>query len=165
MIVLTIYACGAVLWATVVFDMPGGWVDWLLRFVVGAPLFACAWFFARAVERFACWSWFFVGGWLVMLLLAAVNTLSYRGIFDAGGASAAAGGMMLLGVLHYLWLRRWDFWADTRLESLRVRPRVVTPEWRAARLARIQAGTGRPCRTVSPRPGALWMRRTHAVRG
>ena len=165
MIVLVIYACGAIAWATVVFDMPGGWEERLLRFVVGAPVFGCAWFIARAVERFACWSWFFLGAWAVLLLPGAVGVLAYED--DAGLAAvlSAVAVMLSLGALHYLWVRRWDFWADTRLERLRPRRRVVTPEWRAARLARIGADHGRARRTVSPRPGALWMRRTRAAGG
>jgi hypothetical protein len=164
MVVLMIYACGAIAWGTVVFDMPGTWEDRLVRLVVGAPLFGFAWFMARAVERFACWSWFFLSAWAVLLLPGAVGVLMYED--DAGTAAvvSAAAIMLSLGALHYLWVRRWDFWADTRFERLRPRRRVVTPEWRAARLAGIGTGAVRVRRTVSPRPGALWMRSASAVR-
>lgn len=158
MIVLMIYACGVVAWGTVVFDMPGDRVDRLIRLLAGAPLFGCAWFIARAVERFACWSWFFLGAWAVLLLPGAVGVLAYED--DAGMAAviSAAAIMLSLGALHYLWVRRWDFWADPRLVSLRPRTRHVTRQWRAARLARI--GTAPRPRAASPRPGALWMRRS-----
>lgn len=42
----------------------------------------------------------------------------------------------VLGLIHYLWSRRLQFWADSPVYASR-RParRWVTPEWRAARLA------------------------------
>ncbi|HEU4884309.1 MAG TPA: hypothetical protein VFT45_18785 [Longimicrobium sp.] len=158
-----IYACGTAMWAIVVFDAPGGWGMWVLGFAVGAPVFAVAAYIARAVDRFACWSWFFVGGWFALALLTIVGAFSYADLGDPEALTAAATAMMLLGALHYLWVRRWDFWADARLERRRPPPRAVTPEWRAARLARMGTQTVRR-RTVSPQPGALWMRRTSPVR-
>ncbi len=97
-----------------------------------------------------------------MFFSAIVTAFSLGDFNRSKTVSAAAMAMMLLGALHYLWLRRWDFWTDARLERRRPPPRAVTPEWRAARLARIAAEAGRVRRTVSPRPGALWMRRTCA---
>jgi hypothetical protein len=163
-IVFIIYACGAAAWATTLFDVRGGWGAWMFRFVVGASVFAVATYIARAVNRFACWSWFFVGGWFALALLAIVGAFSYADMGDPEAVTAAAVAMMLLGALRYLWLRRWDFWADARLELRGPPPRAVTSEWRAARLAQIGAQSVRSRRTVSPRPGALWMRRTSAVR-
>jgi hypothetical protein len=162
-LVLMIYACGA-MWVTVVFDMPAGWEGWLFGFVVGAPAFAVAAYIARAVNRFACWSWFFLAGWFALALLPIVGAFLYADLGEPESVTAAAGAMMLLGALHYLWLRRWDFWTDARLELRRPAPRAVTPEWRAERLARIGTEPARSRRTVSPQPGALWMRRTSAVR-
>lgn len=159
LMVLGIYACGAVLWAGIVFEA-WEWGTRLALLIVAAPLFATAAFIARAVNRFECWSWFFVVGWFA-LFLSGIGTAFFLGDFTRSEmVSAAAMAMMLLGALHYLWLRRWDFWADARLERRRPPPRAVTPEWRAARLARMAPEAGRVHRTVSPRPGALWMRRT-----
>lgn len=162
-IVLMIYACGALAWAGIAADGPD-WGTRLALAVLAAPVFAVAAFIARAVERFACWSWFFLSAWAALLLPGAVGVLIYED--DAGTAAvlSAAAVTLSLGALHYLWVRRWDFWADARLERRRPRPRAVTPEWRAARLAQIGAQSVRSGRTVSPRPGALWMRRTPAVR-
>jgi len=162
LIVLVIYACGAAAWVGI--SAAGeDWVTRLALLIVTAPLFGVAAFIARAVQRFACWSWFFLGAWAVLLLPAAVGVLVYED--DAGTAAvvSAAVVMLSLGALHYLWVRRWDFWTDARLDLRRQRPRAVTAEWRAARLASIGAS---PVvrRTVSPQPGALWRRSTSAVR-
>ena len=159
LIVLAIYACGALLWVGFLFEAGPA------MFLVGASVFAFAAFIARAVDRFACWSWFFLGAWALLLLPGAVGVLVYED--DAGQAAviSAAAVMLSLGALHYLWVRRWDFWTDTRLEVRRPPPpRAVTPEWRAARLARIGSQPVRS-RSVSPRPGALWMRRMTGIRG
>jgi hypothetical protein len=163
LIVLAIYACGALFWVGFLFEADG-WGAGLAIFLVGAPVFAIAAFIARAVERFACWSWFFVGGWLALFLLPIVAAFAFRDIRDGEAVTAAAIAMMLLGALHYLWVRRWDFWADARLEARRPAPRAVTPEWRAARLACIGARPLRSRRAIPPQPGALWKRRTFAVR-
>lgn len=161
MIVLVIYASGALAWAALVFGMRGVG-ERLVGLVVGALLFACAAFVARAVERFACWSWFFAVGWLVLILVEVALNFSYQPLSGAEAVSVAAGAMMLLGALHYLWLRRWDFWVDARLERRRRGARVVTPEWRAARLAAM--GPSGRARLPAPVAGALWMRRASPAR-
>jgi hypothetical protein len=165
MIVLTIYACGTLVWAGFVFEGDEGPGPRLVFFIAGALIFVWTALVARAVERFACWSWFFVAGAAVLALPGAAGALVYDDLSGSGAVAAAAGVMLSLGTLHYLWVRRRDFWIDARLERLRPRSRVVTPEWRAARLARI--GTQSVCarRRVSPRPGALWMHRTGAAGG
>jgi hypothetical protein len=99
--------------------------------------------------------------WLVPPWVVVVLDLVCRPL-DEDIVPAAAGVMMLTGALHYLWLRRWDLWTDARLEHRRPPPRAVTAEWSTARLARMAAEAGRVRRRVSPRPGALWMRRTSA---
>jgi hypothetical protein len=167
MLVLLIYACGTMLWAAFLL-MGDTWGQRVVLFIVAVPFFATAAFLARAVTRFECWSWFFVGGWfaLVFLVIVAgflVSAFSPVGFTEAEMMTAAPIAMMLLGALHYLWLRRWDFWTDAMLERRRPRLRAVTPEWRAARLAGIGSQTVRR-RTVSPRPGALWLARTSDVR-
>jgi hypothetical protein len=165
LLVLGIYAAGAVFWATVVFEGNSGWGERLGWFVAASPVFVCASIFARAVERFTFWSWFVLAVWLGGFLVAGVAAFFYGDLSQAEAVSAAAAVMMTLGGLHYLWLRRRDFWADLRVEHRRPAPRAVTPEWRAARLASI--GTQSVCarRRVSPRPGALWIRRTRPAQG
>ena len=163
MIVLVIYGLGAAAWATLVLEMNDGWGVRLGAFIVGAVIFAPFAYIARAVQRFASWSWAFVGGWLLLFFLIAVTFIfdRYGSTAERGGAVATA--MTFLGGLHYLWLRRWDFWADERLERLRTRRRYVTREWRAARLTQIR--TAHRPRAASPRPGALWMRHARTARG
>jgi hypothetical protein len=165
LLVLGIYAAGVVLWAMIAFDLGEGWEERLGMFVLASPVPVCAAIIARAVERFAFWSWAIGVVWLAVFLLVGVGALTSLDLSRAEAVSAAAAVMMMLGGLQYLWLRRRDFWADLRVEHRRPPPRAVTPEWRAARLARIGAGTGRVRRRVSPRPGALWMRRTRAAGG
>ena len=126
MMVLGICACGAVPWVGIVLE-GDGWATRLALFVVAAPIFATAAFIARAVNRFQCWSWFFVIGWFALFLLGIGTAFSLGDFTRPEMVSAAAMVMMLLGALHYLWLRRWDFWADARLERRRPHPRAVTP--------------------------------------
>jgi hypothetical protein len=162
-IVLVIYACAALVWAEILIKADG-WGVALALLVVTAPVLAVAAYIARAVNRFECWSWFFISGWFSLFLIGIVAAFAFRDFHESEVVSAAAVAMMLLGALHYLWLRRWDFWADARLEARRPALRAVTPEWRAARLARIGAQSVRSRRTAPPRPGALWMRRKSTVR-
>jgi hypothetical protein len=163
LMVLAISLGAAVCWVTVVFDMGAGWEERLGWFVLASPVFVCAWIFARAVERFACWSWFVLGTWLAAFLLVGLGAIFSGELSRAEAVSAAAAVMTALGGLQYLWQRRRDFWADARVQNRHPPPRAVTPEWRAARLARIGAAPHRP--RVSPRPGALWMRRSRAPGG
>jgi hypothetical protein len=118
---------------------------------------------ANGLRRFECWAWFFVAGSLVMPL-PGVAWILFGEPSPATTVTTSAAFMMLAGALHYLWVRRWDFWNDARLERRRKAPRAVPPEWRAARLARIGAGPLRSRRAIPPQPGALWMRRPSAVR-
>jgi hypothetical protein len=122
--------------------------------------FGGAAYIAEGLRRFECWSWFFAMGWLVPWLAVLLDLL-FRPLGEET-VPALAGAMMLTGAVHYLWARRREFWTDAKLEARRPPRRAVTPEWRAARLARIGAGEGRMRRRVSPRPGALWVRRTSA---
>lgn len=119
---------------------------------------------AEGLRKFRCWAWFFMMYWLAPPLLVSPLILLDGSLSRSEKATAAAAGMMVLGAVHYLWTRRREFLPDAKLESRRPRLRTVTPEWRAARLARIGAETGRVRGTVSPRAGALWMRRASAVR-
>ncbi|MBW3570623.1 MAG: hypothetical protein KY467_05915 [Gemmatimonadetes bacterium] len=156
-IVRVMYGCGVLAWATLPFAENATWGERLALFVGGALVFAWTALIAGAVERFACWSWFFVVGWFVLLLLGALDTLSYEHRTRGEAGSACAAALVLLSALHYLWLRRWDFWADARLEA-RCVVRRVTPEWRRARLARMRAAPQR-LPGGSPRPGELWLSR------
>lgn len=118
-------------------------------------------YIAEGLRRFECWAWFFAMGWLVPPWLAVLFGLLFEPLGEETLATVAAG-MMLTGAVHYLWARRREFWTNAKLEARRPPPRAVTPEWRAARLAGIAAEAGRVQRRASPRPGALWMRRTSA---
>ncbi|HEX2079167.1 MAG TPA: hypothetical protein VHG08_15690 [Longimicrobium sp.] len=143
-LVLALYALGVAAGAGLVMstaDEPGG-NGWALP--VAGILFAGAAFVAEAVRRFACWSWFFVAGWLVLLLLPMLDALAHEQLGPAELVSGTAAAMMLMGALHYLWLRRWDFWADPRLDARLPPPRRVSPQWRAARLSRLRSGGGSP---------------------
>jgi hypothetical protein len=143
-----------------VLDRPG-FFDYVQFVTLGATAWASMAYLADGVRRFRCWSWFFVMWWLVPPWLAVLLALLFEPLGEQT-VPTVAGAMTLTGAVHYLWTRRWEFWADAKLEARRPAPRAVTPEWRAARLDRIAARAGRVRRTVSPRPGALWMRRTSA---
>jgi hypothetical protein len=118
-------------------------------------------YLADGLRRFECRAWFFVMGWLAPAWLGTLLGLLFRE-FGEEVVPAVAGAMMMTGAVHYLWTRRREFWTDAKLEARRPPRCVVTPRWRAARLARIAAEAGRVRRPVSPRPGTLWMRRTSA---
>jgi hypothetical protein len=134
-------------------------LDCILSVSLGALAWASMAYLADGVRRFRCWSWFFVMWWLVPPWLVVLLALMFEPLGEQT-VPTIAGAMTSTGAVHYLWTRRWDFWADARLERRRPPPRAVTPEWRAARLAGIAAEAGRVRRTASDRPGALWMRRT-----
>lgn len=163
-LVLLIYGCGAAAFAGLLVEgvyNGGGVMQCLVMALFGAGLFAAAAYLANGLRRFECWSWFFVVGWLALPLATALDFLLRpdQPLSRPEAASAVAAVMMLLGAIHSLWVRRWDFWEEPRLEALRPRPRGVTPAWRAARLARIGAGLP-SLRVPAPTAGALWMRRS-----
>jgi hypothetical protein len=112
-------------------------LDYILSVTLGAMAWASMAYLADGLRRFKCWSWFFVMWWLVPPWLGVLLALLFDS-FDAQTVPAVAGAMTLTGAVHYLWTRRREFWTDAKLEARRVR------------------------RTVSPRPGTLWMRRTSA---
>jgi hypothetical protein len=148
-LVLALYGCGVFGWGATVMinaDTPALRLPVL---VLGGLLFAGAAFIAEAVRRFACWAWFFVAGWLVLLLLPMLDVLFFRELGPAEIVSSTAAAMMLMGALHYLWVRRWDFWVDARLDARLPPPRRVSPGWRAARLSGIGTASGGP-RSASP---------------
>lgn len=134
---------------------------WLVWAGLGAGGLGAAAFIAEGLRRFECWSWFFAMGWLVPPLSGLAFFIIDESPSTAATISSIAGGMTLLGAIHYLWQRRWDFWAQPRAAALPA-PRRVTPEWRSARLAGIRTDPARVRLTVTPRPGALWMRGTRA---
>ncbi|WP_420128885.1 hypothetical protein [Longimicrobium sp.] len=138
--------------------------EWVLIVVLGVLVCAGIGYLADGMRRFKCWVWFFVMGWLVPAMAVGLGELLFGTLTPEDGI-VIVGTMMVMGAVHYLWARRREFWVDARLEARRPRHRSVTPEWRAARLARIGAGPGGERRTVSPRPGALWLRRASAGRG
>ncbi len=94
---------------------------------------------AEGLRRFDCIAWFFVMGtlgltsfFLVIVLLDAPlrETVGMWGVF-----------VFIAGWMHYLWSHRRPFWAEPPGRPSRHRPeRWVTPEWRAARLARMAEG-------------------------
>lgn len=95
---------------------------------------------AEGLRRFDCSAWFFVMGTLgltgvfmgLALFHAPLETIGAWGVF-----------VLIAGWMHYLWSHRGPFWADPPTRASRSRPdRWVTPEWRAARLARIGDGSG-----------------------
>jgi hypothetical protein len=142
-LVLALYAFGTLSAAVVITgaESPGE----RLPFAIGAALlFGGAAFLAEAVRRFACWSWFFVAGWLVLLLLPMLDTLVFGRLGPAEAVSSAAAVMMLAGALHYLWVRRWEFWADARLDARLPPPRRVSSGWRAERLSGLRSAGHRP---------------------
>lgn len=116
---------------------------------------------AECLRRFECWAWFFV---MPLLLAVTVLPLLAMGaaafILIRGGTPPSEvlgyGGLSipLVAWIHYLWSRRWDFWSDPPSRARR-RPerRWVTPEWRAARLARLGSVATSP-RVKGARPPA-----------
>lgn len=154
-LVLLVYGCGAWVFAvSLKADGPPG-ARWSAA-LLGLMAFAIAAYVAGGLRRFRGWAWFFVVGWLVLLcplfLLAPYDLPWSTPVSYLAGVTMAAS-------IHYLWIRRGDFWLDARIAALQRRPRWVTSEWRAARLARIGAGLP-SLRVPAPTAGALWMRRS-----
>lgn len=142
-LVLALHSCGIVgAGAVVVINWHSSGLR-LLVAILACLILAGTAFLAEAVRRFACWSWFFVAGWLVLFLLPMLDALAHERLGRAEAVSGMAAAMMLMGALHYLWVRRWDFWADPRLEARLPPLRRVSPQWRAARLSGLRSG-GRP---------------------
>ena len=166
LLVLLLYGCGAAslgasLIAPVLDGMPLS--AWSYALPLGLLGLGCAVYVAEGLRRFECWSWFFAMGWLVPPLAGLAFAVAHESTSTGERISCAAAGMTLLGAIHYLWQRRWDFWVQPRPGARRAARRRVTPEWRAARLAGIRMDPARVPLTVSPRPGAFWTRGTRAT--
>lgn len=148
-----VYGCGA--WAFAAsLRVDNGRADSLAAVLLGAMAFGVAVCVAEGLRRFRSWAWFFAAGWLGLLcpvLLLAPGEMPWP------APVSYLAGVMGIGWIHSLWTRRGDFLPDERVEALRRRPRWVTREWRAARLARMNTVLPLP-RAAAPVAGALWTR-------
>jgi hypothetical protein len=138
-LILFIHCVGVVSWLGLVFLEPGSAGERLVLAGLGLAIPAGCAYLAESLRRFECWAWFFMMLWVVPVALGLLGVLAAGGQGEA--ASVSAGLVSAAGCIHYLWSRRLEFWADAHTRtSARPARRWVTPEWRAARLARIGNG-------------------------
>lgn len=135
LLIIFLHTAGLALYGIVFVELQARLPDMLLAAAIPATFS----YLAESLRRFECWVWFAVMFTLCPLPLSLLVALDEGSLGDA--ALAAWFLAPVMGVIHYLWSRRHQFWADPPTRSSR-RPagRWVTPEWRAARLARIAAG-------------------------
>lgn len=146
-LILLVHAVGWTAFVALAFSRPVSSETAALA-VFGAlfPLFGA--YLGEALRRFECWSWFFA---IPLLCAVGLTMLANVGGLPAWEAACAATfSIPLLGWIHYLWVRRWQFWSEWPARPRPVRRRV-SPAWRAARLARIGAGRASPARSLPSR--------------
>lgn len=146
MLVLLIHSLGGVGFLALMLDGSRSWPELagLFPFACIIPLSTAI--LADALRRFECWSWFFLMLALVGYVWTAAVVVSDLAVDVAQVMSLSIPVMVWT---RYLWVRRWQFWADSPTRpSQRLPNRRVTAEWRAARLARI-GGAGQSSATAS----------------
>jgi hypothetical protein len=81
-----------------------------------------------AVQRFECWVWFFLNGFLAVLAFAVWIESDRR------SSSGMAFLIVAAGTAHYLWERRADFWVDTRRLARALEGGAAMRRWRLDRI-------------------------------